>query len=71
MSERLLSATLLIGGAAIVLNGLFGRDLRNDVEMPMTEAELADKTPPSKTARTMYIFFGLVLVIYGVFRLFG
>lgn len=66
MSSRILLATLLVGGAAIVVNGFFGRDLRNDVEMPMTEEERADKTPPSKAARVFYILFGGGLVIYGL-----
>jgi hypothetical protein len=69
MSGRLLNAFLLVGGAAIVLNGLFGRDLRNDVEMPMTDEELADKTPPTKTARIIYIIFGGGLFVYGLVQI--
>jgi hypothetical protein len=69
MSSRLLWAALLVGGVAIVVNGFFGRDLRNDVEMPMTEEERADKTPPSKTARIFYILFGGGLFIYGLVEL--
>ena len=35
----------MIGGAGSV-TGFFARDLRNDVEMPMTDEEVANKTPP-------------------------
>jgi hypothetical protein len=69
VSSRLLSATLLVGGAAVVINGFIGRDLRSDVEMPLTEEERADKTPPSKVARLIAILFGLSLFIWGLIHL--
>jgi hypothetical protein len=69
MSSRLLSATLLVGGAAVVINGFIGRDLRNDVEMPMTMEERADKTPPSTVARLIAVLFGLSLFIWGLISL--
>jgi hypothetical protein len=65
ISSRLLSATLLVGGASVVINGFIGRDLRNDLEMPLTEEERADKTPPSTVARLIAIVFGLSLFIWG------
>ena len=69
MSSRLLSATLLVVGAAVVINGFIGRDLRNDVEMPMTTEERADKTPPSTVARLIAVLFGLSLFIWGLINL--
>jgi hypothetical protein len=69
VSSRLLPATLLVGGAAVVINGFFGRDLRSDVEMPMTKKEQADKTSPSIPARFIYILFGLSLFIWGLIHL--
>lgn len=69
MSEKVVSAILLVVGAAVVINGFFGRDLRNDVEMPMTEEERADKTPPTKGARIVYILFGGGLFVYGLIQI--
>jgi hypothetical protein len=69
MSARVVDAILLVVGAAVVINGFFGRDLRSDVEMPMTAEERADKTPPSKMARIFYILFGGGLFVYGVVQI--
>lgn len=66
MNARLLDAMLLVGGAAIVINGLFGHNLKNDVEMPMTDEELADRTAPTKKARVVYLVFGAGLFLYGL-----
>ena len=56
----------LVLGAACMVWGFFGKDLRNDVEMPMTEEEKADRTPPSRTARALYILFAAGLLVYGL-----
>jgi hypothetical protein len=69
MSTRVVSAILLVVGAAVVINGFFGRDLRNDVEMPMTAEERADKTPPTKVTRVFYILFGGGLFVYGLVQI--
>ena len=69
MSPKLLHALALVIGAAVILNGFLGRDLRNDVDMPMTEKEKADKTPPTKGARAVYILFGSGLFAYGLVQL--
>ena len=64
---RVSNVMALVGGIAIIINGVFGRDLRNDVEMPMSATELKDKHPPTKTARAAYILFGALLSSYGAF----
>jgi hypothetical protein len=69
MSSRWGWATALVGGAAVIINGLFGRDLRNDVEMPMTEEEQEDKTPPTLASRLIYVLFGAGLFIYGLIHM--
>jgi hypothetical protein len=69
MSSRLAWAILLVGGAAVFINGFIGRDLRSDVEMPLTEEEQADETPPSTVARLIAILFGLSLFIWGLINL--
>jgi hypothetical protein len=56
----------LVFGAACMVWGFFGKDLRNDVEMPMTEEEKTDKTPPSRTTRAFYILFAAGLFVYGL-----
>lgn len=71
MSSRLLWASALVIGAAVIINGLFGRDLRNEVEMPMTEEERADKTPPTFASRFVYVLFGAGLFIYGLIHILG
>jgi hypothetical protein len=69
MSSRWGWATALVIGAAVIINGFFGRDLRNDVEMPMTEEERADKTPPTLASRLIYVLFGAALFIYGLIHI--
>jgi hypothetical protein len=70
MSARFLDAWLLIIGGAGLVAGFFARDLRNDVEMPMTDEELANKTPPTKLARTIYTLFCGGLFVYGLVDMF-
>jgi hypothetical protein len=69
MSSKLLWAWALVIGAAVIINGFFGRDLRNDVEMPMTEEERADKTPPTLASRFIYVLCGAGLFIYGLIHI--
>ena len=66
MSPKLLHALALVIGAAVILNGFLGRNLWNDVEMPISDEWRPDKKPPSKTARIFYILFGGGLFTYGV-----
>jgi hypothetical protein len=69
MNSRLPWAIELVGGAAVVVHGFIGRDLWNYVEMPMTEEEQADRTPPSTAAKCICILFGLSLSIWGFLHL--
>jgi hypothetical protein len=66
MDSRLSSAMCVVLGAACLAWGFFGKDLRNDVEIPMTEGEKADRKPPSRTARAFYILFAVGLLAYGL-----
>jgi hypothetical protein len=66
MDSRLSSAMCVVLGAACLALGFFGKDLRSDVEMPMTEAEKVDRTPPSRTARAFYVLFSACLLVYGL-----
>ncbi len=65
--RRPLDCALLIGGIAIIINGFVGKSIRNDVEMPLTKDERENPKPPTRSARLVYIAFGLLLCGYGLF----
>jgi hypothetical protein len=60
---------LIIGGIAIIVNGLVGRSIRNDVEVPLSKEERENPQPPTRSARIVYISFGILLCAYGAFRI--
>ena len=60
----------VIGGFAIVVYGLIGKKpFYNEVEMPLTREEREDKRPPTKAERAGYVGFGVLLVLFGLWRL--
>ena len=66
MDSKLQGAMFIVLGLGCMFWGFFGNDLRNDVDIPMTEAERADRTPPTKLSRAIYILFSVGLFIYGL-----
>ncbi len=66
MNSRLVNAILVVVGAAVIVNGIFGRYLYNDAEMAMTKAELVNLKKPSRIIRSVYVFAGAAMVIYGL-----
>ncbi len=67
--NHVLDCALIVGGIAIVINGFVGGSIRNDVEVPLSREERENPQPPTRSARFVYIAFGLVLCGYGVFHL--
>jgi len=61
---------LIIGGIAVIVNGFLGKSIRNDVEVPLSKEERENPQPPTRSARLVYILFGILLCAYGAFRIF-
>jgi len=69
VNTRLEDATLLVVGLACFVYGFFGRDLRGEVEMPMTDEERADSRPTKLWARVLYILFASCMVLWAFYDL--
>jgi hypothetical protein len=69
MLSQVISAALIVGGTACVINGIFGKSLINDVEMPLSQEEIDNPRKTTRWQRVTYIIFALFLIGFGIFRL--
>lgn len=71
MGDLFIAPALVVGGAALALYSIFGkRRFYNDVEMPLTPEEEADKnTPPTVGERIGYGLLAVLVAGYGLWRL--
>jgi len=57
---------MLVFGLVCFIYGFFGRNLRNEVEMPMTEEQRANQTAPTLFARILYIVFAGAMFLWAL-----